>query len=277
MPYQKSLIFCAGIIMSICVLGMDGEMYDARSSAMSGASVTQSDVWSGLNNEAGLGFYAHKNFGINCANRFMLPELTTQTLIASFPAGSGTFDGSLIFFGGKPYCEEHLSIAYGRKLFEWLGGGMGLFYHHVACEANCQHASAISGDIGFLIIPSEGFRIGIKVLNPTRSKFNNPGFASLPSGLITGVSYSEEESFTLATQIEWNDFTQLTLKMGAECLLVKCLSLSCGIRLPDIKSYSFGFGIHLKRMDINLGFEKHQCLGFSSSISWIFKLNKDGS
>lgn len=264
-----------GLILSLKLNGQNLIVNSARSVALSGITVTVTDAWSGINNQAGLAFHPNKAVAINSNNRFMVPELSSQTINASVPAGVGAMAYSFSFFGDRQYHEEHLSFAYGRVLPGWLGAGIGLNYHRSSVEVTDRHTGKVSADIGIIAIPTDGWRIGLQVNNPSRICFKNSLNEDCFSGVRFGISYSEEESFLVGSQIDWDNYKQLNVRMGAECLLMKSLFIRIGIKIPCNTSYSFGTGIQLKRMDIDLGFEQHPCLGLSSSLSWIIKLNKN--
>jgi hypothetical protein len=271
--YIASIIIV--VIPTVHAYPQDGSVNSARSLALSGVNVTLTECWSGLNNQAGLAFQSDKVLGINCNNRFMVSELSTQTVIANIPTAAGTLASSFSYFGGSVYHEDHLSLAFGKELLKWLSAGIGLNYHYFEVDATNRRAEALSGDIGVLLMPLDGFRIGLQVFNLTKSKYNNSDKKHLASGLKLGITYSEENNFLLGSQIDWDDHKQLNVLMGAECLLMKSLFVRFGIKLPYNTSYSFGIGTHLKHMNLDLGFEQHPCLGLSSALSWTLELDKN--
>jgi len=275
--FYHCLFLSTGILMVSHAFSQNEIVYNARSEALSYTSVTLTDAWSVTNNQAGLAFNHIKLIGINCSDRFMLSDLSTQTVIASLPVGTGSLGSSFSLFGSSPYHEEHFCIAYGRKLIEWFGAGIGLNYHYYTVEATAQTSSAITGDIGILAMPVEEIKIGLQVLNISKSKFNRSKKDELTSGIRFGFSYSEkEENYLLGVQIDWNNYKQINVRMAAECLLIKSLFIRFGVKLLDAASYSFGLGIQRQRILIDLGFEENTCLGLSSSISWIIELDKNG-
>jgi hypothetical protein len=270
------LIVSTCIVFSLQLYGQEEIVYNARLVGIAETGITICDVWSVTNNQAGLAFQQKKQYGINCDTRYMLPDLSTQTVIASLPVNSGSIAGLFSYFGCNPYHEEHLCLAYGRKIIKWLDAGIGLYYHHYVVDAINGKASSITGDIGILAIPEEELRIGLQFVNLSHSKYNNSNRDDFPTDLRFGLSYSEtDENYFIGTQLNWENFNRITISIGSEWLLMKSLFIRFGIKIPYNSRYSFGLGTHARHLKIDLGFEQNPALGLSSSISLIIQPGKD--
>jgi hypothetical protein len=274
--FYNLLRLSIGVLVSTYVYGQDELRCNARSVGLSGISTALTDEWSCKNNQAGLAFYQKKKIGINCDDRYMLSEISTQTVMTSMPAGAGEMASSFIYFGCRQYNEENICVAYGRVLLKWFGAGIAINYFRYSLEATGEKASAITGDIGILAIPFDELRIGLQTINISQSRFHNSARRNIPSGLKLGVSYSEkDENYLVGVQMDWENYNFLNIRIGAEYLILKSLFIRFGVKLPNNSSYSLGLGTHLKRTEIDLGFEQHTCLGLSSSLSWIIQLGKN--
>lgn len=270
--------FCL-VIYLLGLLSIHGNSYaqivenlSAFDIAMSGADITSDNEWSGLQNPAALANYRYTTLGVSYHNRFLIPELGSQLFCATVATKKGTFLPVLSYFGSKRYNQSSLSIAYGLELSSWLDMGINMGYHRIVIEAGSRTSSAISGDIGLIIRPVERIALGVLLINPTQTRFNDASGEYLPGSLQLGFSYSEEKQFCLTSQFCWVDFVRLSCAFGSEYQLFKLLSLRAGVRFPDITTYSFGMGWTFDRLSIDLGFEQHPWLGLSSVISLSYKI-----
>jgi hypothetical protein len=133
-------------------------------------------------------------------------------------------------------------------------------------------ASAVSGDIAITAMPAENLAITAILVNPTRTTFNNLSGDRLPGNVQLGVAYTEADNFCLAAKLLWNNFEQVNCSMGAEYVLIKQFSLLAGVEYPEIISYSFGVGMALEQLGINISGKLHPQLGLSSAFSLSYKI-----
>ncbi len=271
MQSKYTLIICL-IFASTSVFAQDANLFDARSLGLSGSNVTASNTWSGMNNPAGLGMHSAFHLGLSYNNRYMVPEMGTQAVVANIPAGPGTLSSSFIYFGAKQYHESHMVLAYGKTLAKWLSMGINFAYHSQSVEAIKKRASAITGEIGLIAIPAKGLEIGLNIKNPTQSAYGRLKGEGLSSGMQTGISLSEDKNYVVAAQINWNEFRDFTFIMAAECFIVKYLFIRVGMKFPVSQSFSFGLGTNFQRFSMDLGFEQHSVLGLSSALSISYKI-----
>lgn len=272
---NKCTLFICIFFITGYVSAQDIVFIDARSVGLSGSCISCSDIWSGVNNPAGLGMQSCFEIGINYNNRFLLSELSTRSVITTIPTEFGVISSSYSYYGGKPYNENHLSLAYGKLLCSWLAVGVNFAYHLQSIEAISEKFSAITGQIGIIAIPVKGLRIGLNIKNPTASAYGRLKGEELSSGMQVGISYSEEQSFFLAAQLNYSEFKAFTYSMGAECFLARYFSLRAGLKFPASVSFSFGFGVRFQRFSIDMGFEQHSVLGLSSAFSIDYKIRQN--
>lgn len=265
-------IFLTGI--GISVSAQDIYQYNARSLGISASCLTISDTWSGVHNPAGLGIYPFFDIALNYSNQFMVPELSTQSIIISIPTSFGNISPSFSYYGGKLYSESHMMMAYGKMLWKWLSLGINFGYHSQRTDHTSVKESALTCQIGIIFIPANTVRIGIQILNPTRSAYGRIRGEELDSDFQTGISFSNGNSYCIALQINYPEFEKLTYSLGVECFIADYLTLRTGLKYPEILSFSFGIGLKFQRFSIDLGFEQHSILGLSSACTLAFKIKQ---
>jgi hypothetical protein len=247
---------------------------DAYTFSLSGSEAALSNLYSVENNQAGLAFYRKTAVAINYHNRYFIPELAGQSAIVAMAIGKGTAGASIYHFGAKSLNESKFSLAYGRKLFNWLSAGIEMNYHRLEIESVGGNKSAVSGNIGLQVIPLEYLNIGLQLENPTNSGFTNSETSVLHSGLKTGISYSIPSAFLITSQLDWDRFDKIDMVFGGEYWLIKNLSVRFGVRLINNPAFSFGTGILYRRTCIDFGFERHPVLGLSAAVSIIIELKQ---
>src|ERR1700690_928414 len=96
---KKFLLLTLLFNSTFSIAGNEDQVYGARSGALGNASVTLSDAWSTVNNQAGLGFVKSIDVGTFYENRFMLKQLSSQAFALALPVKGGTFGLSYSSFG----------------------------------------------------------------------------------------------------------------------------------------------------------------------------------
>jgi hypothetical protein len=268
----KFLLLISFIGITNAVFSQGANLFDARSLSLSGSNVTCSDSWSGIYNPAGLGLHSSLDISINYSNRFLLSELSTQTIVSTIPTILGNISPSFRYYGGNQYNECNLVFAFGKQLAKWLSAGINFGYYMQTIEATNKRASAIAGQIGVIAIPLKGLKVGINIINPTGSAYGRFKGEELASGLQAGISLSGEQSYCLAVQINYSEFEICNYSMGAEFFIAEYLSIRAGLKFPASLSFSFGLGMEFQRLSIDFGFEQHSILGLSSAITMNYKI-----
>jgi hypothetical protein len=275
--FCRKLILLGIILVWFPAKGQNKLCIDACTFSLSGSGTALSNIYSVNNNQAGLANFRKAAFAINYNNRYFIPELAGQSILASIPLGKGTFGTSIDHFGSKFLNENKLSVSYGLRLFNWLNAGMEMNYHQLRIETPGEKSETISGNIGLQAITKDHFIIGIQLENPTKSQYVNSGNNTLYSSFKAGISYSVPASFLITSQLDWDDFEKIAVIAGTEYWLIKNLSIRFGMRLVENPSFSFGTGMIYNRIAVDFGFQQHPVLGLSSAVSIIIQLNKHDS
>jgi hypothetical protein len=248
---------------------------NAYSLSFSGATVAIPGVYSITENQGGMGYFNQKAIALNYSNRYMLSELAAQSAIYLMPLGKAGAGVIASYFGSKELNESCYSIAYGRQLFSWLGAGIKMNYHNRYIEAVDIRAYAITGEIGVQAFPLEGFCVGVSVMNPAQSHFLTMENDVLYAGLKVGISYTENEYYSICAQFNRDNFIENNLAVAGEYWFLKVFAVRAGLKIRDNPSWSFGSVIKFHKFQLDMGFENHTILGLSAALSIIYTLKGD--
>jgi len=247
----------------------------ARSSGMGNASVSLSDVWSAHHNQAGLGFLRDFSAGAYYENRFLIKELSIKGGVAALPVKGGTFGLCISNFGYSLYHENKYSLSFAKAFGDKLSAGIAMDYLTTKIGEGYGSQGVLAAEFGIQAKPLKGLTIGAHVFNPTRAKLADYNNERLPTVIRFGGDYNFSDKVKVAVETEKDIAQKAIFKAGIEYKPVKELYLRAGIGTNPTLT-SFGFGLNLKRIQIDISANYHQTLGFSPQIglTYIFKKEK---
>ena len=264
------------MVITPCLAGNDKHTVGGRQAAMGNTSVTFTDVFSVFYNQAGLAGINTVTAGIYAENRFLLKDLNFFGAAVAIPTKGGTFGLGATYFGNNLYNDRLINLAYGRKLFNTLSIGIELDYAAISV-ADYGTANAFTFGVGvqYAIIPQ--LIAGAQVHNPLRWQFTDFEEDHLPTVISSGIAYLPSKKVTICAEAEKNLDKPLMLKAGFEYNIVEKLSLRAGVTTEPVVS-SFGIGLNLGALRIDLSNSFHPVLGYSPHFGLIYtapKRNKD--
>jgi hypothetical protein len=244
----------------------------ARSSGMGNASVSLSDVWSAHHNQAGLGFLRDFSAGAYYENRFLIKELSIKGGVAALPVKGGTFGLCISNFGYSLYHENKYSLSFAKAFGDKLSVGIAMDYLTTKIGEGYGSKGVLAAEFGIQAKPLKGLTIGAHVFNPTRAKLADYNNERLPTVIRFGGDYNFSDKVKVAVETEKDIAQKAIFKAGIEYKPVKELYLRAGIGTNPTLT-SFGFGLNLKSIQIDVSANYHQTLGFSPQIglTYIFK------
>ncbi len=264
-------LFCLSLVF-FSKAGNEDFPLGARSSGMGNASVSLSDVWSAHHNQAGLGFVRDISAGAYYENRFLIKELSIKGVVVALPVKGGTFGLCMSNFGYSLYNENKYSLSFAKAFGNKLSAGIAMDYLTTKIGEGYGSKGVLAAEFGIQAKPLKGLTIGAHVFNPTRAKLADYNNERLPSIIRLGCDYNFSEKVTVSIETE-KDITQKGIfKAGIEYKPVKELYLRAGIGTNPTLS-SFGFGLNLKNLKVDVSANYHQTLGFSPQVglTYIFK------
>ena len=131
----------------------------------------------------------------------------------------------------------------------------------------------LAAEAGIIAKPIKNFTIGVHVYNPTRSKIASYNEEHLPTIIRLGGDYNFSNKVILAIETEKDIAQKAIFKAGIEYRVVKEFYLRAGIATNPTLS-SFGFGVNLKNLKMDLSANYHQVLGISPQLGISYSIAK---
>ncbi len=252
--------------------GNENPTIGARSAGMGNASVSLGDVWSAQQNQAGLGFVRNISSGAYYENRFLLKELSIKGGVIALPVKGGTFGLCISNFGYSLYNENKYSLSFAKAFGDKLSAGIAMDYLTTKIGEGYGNKGVVAAEFGIQARPLKGLTLGAHVFNPTRTKIADYNNERLPTIIRFGGDYDFSDKVKIAVETEKDMAQKAIFKAGIEYKPVKEFYLRAGIGTNPTLT-SFGFGINLKNLKIDVAANYHQTLGFSPQIglTYIFK------
>ncbi|BEG99973.1 hypothetical protein [Bacteroides sedimenti] len=227
-------------------------------------------VISGFLNPATSGYFSSRYFSMEYLNRYGVKELSSFAVMLNYP---NNYLNSGVYFsryGFDAYNEQLASINFYKKLSPLISLGGRVNYLGVHYSDQEQDAVAVTGDMGILLHPVENLHFSLLVMNPLRSEIKmEDETRELANVFLLGLSYQPESRFLLTTEIEKDFNRSVIYKLGMEYTPIKQLSFRTGMWTKPFTP-SFGVGIKLSPVNIDLAFSNHPVLGFNSCCALQF-------
>ena len=238
----------------------------ARSAGLAGIKTVESDIWSVVNNQAGLGLLSGSAIGVSHEQRFMIKEMGVSTVVASFPLLDGGLGFSLANMGLVEYGENRAGIAYGMRLGKKLSMGVGFNYHVLRFPEDYKNPYTITGEVGIIAEPIDHFTVGVHIFNPTFSVLNTEDNNDVPVILSVGLGYRVASLVDLYAELRDDVSEYFQFRFGSEFKVFDLLMIRAGV-LSKPFSANMGLGYTGRFFEINFALSKHPHLGYTPQIS----------
>lgn len=244
----------------------------ARGAAMANASLTFTDINSIFTNQAGLGYLEELSFTVYGERRFLVADgLNSFLLGGAYPIKSiGTIGLSMHYFGYGKYNEQKIGLAYARKLFKKVS--MGAQFNYIATRiGEYGTAHSFTFELGLLAQVSKQFHIAAHVFSPVRIELPNGDV--LPSIFKIGVAYIPSDKVRLTAEIEKDLINPFNGRFGIEYHPIDVLYIRAGLSVYPVMP-SFGIGLNIKGLKIDLAASYHLTLGVTPCLSVSYVVGK---
>lgn len=267
------ILFCFLLLPLFTIAGQENGHYGGRSAGMGHSSVTLSDVWSTHHNQAGLGWLTDQTAGVFFQNKYLLKDLNYMGFAFAQPIKSGAFGVSFTNFGNTLYGESKLGVGYGMKFSDKITGGIQLNYHNTRVGNNYGNSSGLSAELGLQTYLTDKMMLAMHLFNPTRTKLNSYNDERIPTVIRFGLNYKFTEKVMTTMEAEKDLLNNPVFRAGIEYQTNNIFHLRAGVGTnPSIAS--FGFGINLENIQIDVAASYHQTLGFSPELSMNYVFGK---
>jgi len=239
----------------------------ARGAGMANASLTFTDVNSIFVNQAGLGFLENLSFTVYGERRFLVADGLNSFLFGvAYPNKKiGTIGLSVNYFGYGRYSEQKIGLAYARKLTKHFS--IGAQFDYIGTNfGNSVYGSAHSFtfELGVFAKVTKHFHLAAHAFSPVRIKLPNEDV--LPSVFKLGGAYMPSHKVRLTAEIEKDLENPFVGRFGIEYHPINVLYVRAGVATSPTVA-SFGLGLNLKGLKIDIASSYHMVLGFSPSLS----------
>ncbi len=243
----------------------------AKATALGNQVSNSSDIFSAQNNPAGLGFVKDFGFGLFSERRFLVSGLDLMNASIALPTKTGTFGISANLFGRKEYNEKMIGLSFGKAFGKKFSAGLKFNYLNYAIQEYGQR-NLFTFDVGFQYLPNNKVLIGAHVFNPVPIELEKVYGEKIATIMRLGLAYMPTKKLTLLGEIEKDLVFQPIIKFGIEYQVAEKFFLRGGFNSYPLRG-TFGFGVHLKQFNIDVGGNYHSFLGITPqlSLSYAFK------
>lgn len=225
--------------------------------------MTSSDVFSAVNNQAGLAMTdSNISVGTFTERRFILNELSTHAISTVIPTQYGGIGVAAQYSGFQNFGQTKTGVGFGKKLANNFAIGVQANYHNLRISEN-GNQGYMTVEAGLLTDISDNIVLGAHVYNPFRPEIAEN--ENTPSNFRLGITYHELDQYRINAEVEKNIFEDPILKFGLEYRPVEQVFLRGGVNTQQ--SLSFGLGAILSGFQLDISYSIHQELGASPGVS----------
>jgi len=270
MRYLISFLFFS---ITLSTLSQVHPQIGARSNALGNSSLCLDDVWSVYNNPGAFGLLKKTSLGVAAENRFLLKELSSQSLAVGFHTQkSGNFGIQFQQYGYNLYREMNGGFVYGMKLFDNFSAGVSINYHGIFLAENYGSKSTVSAGLGILYSATKNLKIGMRIQNISRTKLIDFNDERLPTHFGLGFLYQLSKKALWSLEAEKDLINPLNIKSGIEIQAHEVFAVRLGVNSYPFTT-SFGFGLKLKNFQVDAAAQWHTTLGISPSFGLHYSFN----
>lgn len=250
----------------------------ARAAALGQAyTAVQGDLWGGMFfNPASLVGMESTAFGADAERRFGLSELLIARAGAALPWGEEGSEQAigigLTSFGFENYNAYRISAGYAISAFEVLQLGARIHYQGINVTGYGS-GGAFVADFGFIANLNDEISLAGRAHNINQARMRtNVGEDILSSTLAIGMGYRPNSKVLLAVDVEKSEFSNASLRFGAEYKLHTAFTARVGTHTQPL-GWSGGFSVHTGPLNLDIAGRYHERLGFFPQLSLSWNLN----
>jgi hypothetical protein len=245
----------------------------SRSNSLANTSATLVDAWAFHHNPGALGELKEMQIGISYENRFLLKQLQSQGLVFAQPLKVGVISVGAQLYGFNEYRTQRIGAGYSMKLAEFLYAGVQLNYQGVRLNENYGTNHSVSAEAGVQAVIGEKWRVGVSVFNIGRAKLSTFEDDRYSTMMRLGAGYKVSEKVLILAEAFKNLDYKTSFKVGLEYQAFKNFYLRGGAASEPVE-FAFGVGYKWKVIQLDIGTNYHQRLGWSPNVSFSYIANK---
>ena len=263
-------IFIVGILFSTMFCNAQiSNIVGVRQNAIGNSGLNLNDVWAAKNNPGTFAFIEESQAGIFYQNRYLVSELMTQGLAYGHKTQKGNVGVYIQHAGFEMFRTMEIGAAYALALSPRFGMGVSFNYQQTRFGDIYGVKHHFIGNLGVNYKLSESISIAACVHNIARSKVSDFENERLPTLFGIGVLYQISPKVLWLLDAEKEISSQLNIKTGLEIKAHEFFDVRLGINTYPFQS-SFGFGVHVKKLEIDIAAIWHAQIGLTPSLGLVY-------
>ena len=260
------IIALTGILCSSFLSAQDFNYSGAGSLSLGQIKSVEENVFSTMSNPAGTTGISSPGIAISYISPFNLTKLSNRSITGTAPTPLGYFSALYIQSGFSMSLVNRYGISYARKFGKHVAAA--LEFNGLTHRINeTDNYSGFFVTAGIQIMPSDKIILGFYIQNPEQSKISYPDQkVKIPVLYVTGVKWYPLSNLSLMAEMEKDQQFKPQYKFGLEVQPVKVLFLRGGVKGNPME-ISFGAGMSLGMVSLDIGISYHQQLGVTSGAS----------
>lgn len=240
---------------------------------MASAGVAFNDLWSIVNNPAGIAWIRGPEAGISFENRYMLAQINRQHLVVGVPFKPFVMGISLSNYGNKLYREVMAGLVFSRKFGRQFAAGVKFDWIHLSAGTEYGSKNLVTFEIGLIFKPTGPVSFGLHIVNPVPVRITENLHDYLSTSFNTGLKWDISEKLLLTAEAEKVVQHPLTIRIGTGYKVLNIFEIRAGITTHPW-AFTFGAGFAAGKIHIDLSTGYQRSLGFSPAASISYRLNR---
>ncbi len=241
----------------------------ARAMGTGHCSLVHRDLWGVFNNQATVVYSGGPAIGVFAENRFLLKEMNRIAVGGLLKAGKGKLLAGLDHFGGFAFSEMKAGIGYAMPFGKNFAAGLQIDYLRIAVGEGYPARHALTFEGGIYARITEKLELGMHIFNPLRVKWIATP-EHLPLVFRGGMGFRPDASLSMFAEIHKASDHQAVFAAGCEYIYHEKFHVRAGITTGEAR-YTFGIGIRIKQMWLDLASSMHTYLGYSPQLSFTYR------
>lgn len=250
----------------------EASVVGARAIGMGHNSLVNKDLWSISNNQASAAYLMQITAGVFAENRYMLQEMNRIVLGVFIPVTKGGLFLDIDHFGGDIYAEMKIGAGYARQMGKHFSFGLQLDYLRMTIGEAYGSSQALTFEAGIMAEITEILSMGIHIFNPIHTSWMGAA-EPIPVTIRAGIGVRPEPSLNICAEILKSTASKAVISVGCEYRLRERFFVRAGIGSGPAR-YTFGAGMKIRSLMINIASSVNAYLGYSPQISFIYQFGK---
>lgn len=226
-------------------------------------------------NPAANAFAKQTEFAYQFENRYIINELSTNSVQALVSTSYLNIDFAFSYFGYALYHEMLGGIGFSRNFSDRFSIGVRFVYLTAYFSQDDFYKGTVLAQTGIIYKIKPRFAIGFETFNPfqslIRTEFSTKKITSLFS---LGTEFQITDDFVWRTQLDKEIGSKYRFALGFEYLMLEKIKLKLGSFVNDYFVAAGGVGLHLKNFQADFNCEVHPILGVSPLLRIKYSLKK---